>query len=178
MAAWNKFEMQCYCVFSARRSVIVAAGGGFSVHINSLALQSLMKLPKHAHFWQIVDSQKWDTNKAFCDVDLGLQARTVRRSLSIWSNVLLFVLTARLLFAYLNPRNFKTVTCISPNGYMLSSGRLHTGRTVPLSYSPCKGFRWQFLDAGNIRILEIDIFITDPRAHFCKMWFHASSDYQ
>lgn len=37
MAAWNKFEMQCNYMFSARRSVIVAVGGGFSVRINSFA---------------------------------------------------------------------------------------------------------------------------------------------
>lgn len=102
-------------------------------HEHSLALQSFMKLPKHANFWQILDSQKWDTNKACRDVDLGLQAGTVRRSLSTWSNVLLFVLIARLLFGCLNPRNLKMVTCISPNGYMSSPGRLHTGWTVPLS---------------------------------------------
>lgn len=135
-----------------------------------------MKLPKHANFWQILDSQKRDTNKACSDVDLGLQAGTVRRSLSIGSNVLLFVLIARLLFGYFNPRNFKIVTYISPNGYMSSSGRLHTGRIVPLSYSPCKGFKWQFLDAANIRTLDIDIFISDPQVYFGRVWLHAFSD--
>lgn len=83
MAAWNKFEMQCNAM---QLHVLCTArcncGSRRRLQRSHLALRSFMKLPKHAHFLaNSLDSPKRDTNKACCDVDLGLQA--VRRSLSI-----------------------------------------------------------------------------------------------
>lgn len=134
MAAWNKSEMQCNCMFSARRSVIVAVGGGFSVPMNTVWLcRALWNCQNMLIFGKFLTHRSEIQIKPAVMWILVYKPGQLRRSLSTWSNVLLFVLIARLLFGCLYPRNFKMVTCISPNGYMPSSGRLHTGWTVPLS---------------------------------------------